>query len=102
VNGAPTGGQIQITLTSGSFTSTQTLTNSTSTTFLGFTSVDAISSMTVAVVSPNGVTGPFATVNDLRLGAAPTSVIPEPSTYALLATGMAGLLIMTRRRRTTR
>ena len=28
-----------------------------------------------------------------------TSVVPEPSTYALLATGLAGVLFMRRRRK---
>ncbi|MCU0633565.1 MAG: PEP-CTERM sorting domain-containing protein [Gemmatimonadaceae bacterium] len=97
-NGSVSTGNLQVTLTSGAFTSTQTLTNPTASTFLGFTSTVALTSLTVSVVQPSQTTGPFATVNNLRLGAAQT-VIPEPSTYALLATGLVAHGMISRRRR---
>jgi hypothetical protein len=91
-------GQVRITVVSGAFTSVQTLTNPTTTTFTGFTSVGAINSVTVQAIGPQATRG-FATVNNFRLGAAPTVVIPEPSTYALLATGLVTLAALSRRRR---
>ena len=91
-------GQISITVVSGAFTDTQTLTNATTTSFRGFTTVGAINSVTVAAVRPNSEQI-FATVNNFRLGAAPTSVIPEPSTYLLMATGVVVLGALSRRRR---
>jgi hypothetical protein len=96
--GAVTTGQLQVTLTSGAFTNTQTLTNTTPSSFLGFTSTVALTSLTVQVVNPVANVGPFSTVNNLRLGAA-TTVIPEPSTYALLATGLTVMGFVARRRR---
>jgi hypothetical protein len=91
-------GQLRITVVSGAFTSVQTLTNPTTATFTGFTSVGAISSVTVEALGAQATRG-FSTVNNFRLGATPTVVIPEPSTYALLATGLAALAAVLRRRR---
>jgi hypothetical protein len=83
---------------SGTFTSVQTLTNASTTSFLGFTSVGAINSVTVQALRPNNEQN-FVAVNNFRLGAAPTVVIPEPSTYALLATGLVVCVAVQRRRR---
>jgi len=99
-NGAVTsGGQLRLTLVSGSLSTSVVLENLTSTSFFGFTSVGAITSLTVGIVDPVAFVSPFATVNDLRLGGAPASSVPEPTGYALLATGAAGLLASVRRRR---
>jgi hypothetical protein len=43
----------------------------------------------------NQITGPSL----VTFGTIPTNVIPEPSTYALMATGLVGLMGMARRRR---
>jgi len=45
--------------------------------------------------SSNQITGPSL----MTFGTIPTNVIPEPSTYALMATGLVGLMGMARRRR---
>jgi hypothetical protein len=47
------------------------------------------------------VAGGQASYGDTRLGyvSLPTSAVPEPSTYALMAAGLAGLLVLQHRRR---
>jgi hypothetical protein len=48
-----------------------------------------------------GVDGTLIDVNVPPVVVPPTNVIPEPSTYALMATGLVGLFGMARRRRST-
>jgi hypothetical protein len=94
-------GQVQITVTTAAGSNTQTLTNATQTTFLGFTSASApITSVTVKAVRPTNTEQIFAITNNFRVADMPSTTIPEPSTY-LLATGFAGVLLMARRRRTS-
>lgn len=95
-------GQITISVVTSAGNANVTLTNPTTTTFWGITTTGTISSMTVASVIPAGGTPVWGTVNDLRIGqlaAGPGPVVPEPSTYALMATGLAGLAAIRRRRR---
>jgi hypothetical protein len=47
----------------------------------------------------SNVTGGQETINVARANNV-TSVVPEPSTYALMAAGLGGLLMVRRRRRT--
>jgi hypothetical protein len=93
-------GQVQIILTTTAGSNTQTLTNATQTTFLGFTSTDVITSVTVKALRPANEPI-FAVTNNFRVAAVPPTVVPEPGSYLLLATGMAGVLIVARRRRAT-
>jgi hypothetical protein len=82
-------------------TTTVTLTNLGATSFWGVVGSGAITSLTVSVAQPaTGTDFRFSTANDLRLGAAvtPVNVVPEPSTYALFATGVIGLGAFARRR----
>ena len=51
----------------------------------------------VAVVAEDVLSDVFAGMQGH--GVAPVPAIPEPSTYALLALGLAGIAVMTRRRR---
>lgn len=88
-----------ITLNTAAGSLTQTLTNATLSTFLGFTTTSNILSMTVQAVQPQQGFA-WSTVDNFTLAqAAPTNVVPEPSTYLLMATGMAGLVGVVRRRR---
>jgi hypothetical protein len=92
-------GSLVLTAVGAGGTTTVTLTNTGATSFWGVVSSGAITSLTVApVIAGDGV---WSTVNDLRLGAAvaPVNVVPEPSTYALFATGVAGVGLIARRRR---
>jgi hypothetical protein len=50
--------------------------------------------------SNGGTTWAASTINNVvEINARPTVVIPEPSTYALMATGLIGLALVQRRRR---
>jgi hypothetical protein len=90
--------QLNVTLVAGANTFAGVINNPTTSFFVGFTSVAPLTSLTLSPVQPQGGPAVFATVNDLRI-AAPAVVVPEPSTYALLATGLVAMSIAARRRR---
>mgnify|MGYP002777080246 CR=1 FL=1 len=71
-----------------------TLNNPAVASFWGIVTTGTLTSVTVSAVQPTG-SNLWPTVNDLRLG----TVVPEPSTYALMATGLAGLAAVRRRRK---
>jgi hypothetical protein len=92
-------GDLTLTVTSGAFSTTETIVNAFGPLFLGFTSVDAITSLEVQAVGASPQNGIFATVNNFRVGAAPISTtVPEPASMALLVAGVGGLVGVARRR----
>ena len=66
------------------------LVDPTTTTFLGFVTDNAFVSVMVLAAQQGNDTPAWPTVNNLTLGAAPTTgtSVPEPATLLLLATGL--------------
>ncbi len=96
-NGAPMAStDLFVTAMNAGGSYSQTLVSPTVGSFFGVVSTGGISSLTVEVQTP---TAGFAwpTVNSLTVAGAPT-VVPEPSSFVLLAAGAAGVLVIARRR----
>jgi hypothetical protein len=95
-------GSIVITATDANGTSSQTITNATTTSFLGFVSTNAISALTVTSVQPTNGSFLWPTVNNLTLAqrANATPAVPEPASWAMMIAGF-GLVGGAMRRRTT-
>ncbi|MBI4893728.1 MAG: PEP-CTERM sorting domain-containing protein [Acidobacteria bacterium] len=94
------GKSITVSATDGSGTNSTTLTNTTTSTFLGIVSDQAFTSITVKSVQ-DGLVWP--TMNDVILGAVSTAPqVPEPGTWATVCLGLAGLGFAARRRRGSR
>lgn len=93
------GQSITVATTDSSGTTTETLTDTTTSTFLGFVSNGPILSLTVVAVQSGGTVWP--TVNDLTMGGAVNiTAVPEPSGLALGAiAGLAGIGCAWRRRK---
>lgn len=89
-------GAVNISLSDGT---TLSFTSNSIADFRGFTTTGpAITSLLIAAP---GVPGRFNSVDNLVIGTAST-VVPEPSTYLLMATGLAGLFGVARRKNRTR
>jgi hypothetical protein len=96
VNGNFSAGRTMIlTATDGTSTRTVNLTNTTTTTFLGFISSDPLATVTLHGEGLPGVVY-WATANDVTLGL--VSAVPEPETYGMLLAGL-GLVGFAMRRR---
>lgn len=91
-------GSITFSITDADGTISYTLANPSRTGFLGFTSTSNISGLNIAIANANGDV--FPTLNDLRLGArvAAVTAVPEPTTWAMLLSGMLMIGGLLRRR----
>lgn len=87
-------GNLSFTAVDASGSVTRTLTNATTSSFLGFVSTTGVTSLTVKSVG----SGKWPTANDLVLGGSAAAAVPEPATWAMLLLGM-GLVGATMRRR---
>jgi hypothetical protein len=98
ISGAFAAGSVTLTATDASGTSTFTITNATTSSFLGFVSSGPLLSATLTAVQPTS--GPlWSTANDLTLaGAAATPGVPEPATWAMLLMGFGAVGFAMRRR----
>jgi hypothetical protein len=88
------GASLTLTATDASGTVTQTLLNATTATFLGFVSDGALTSMTLMGGQQAGT---WPTVNNLTLGAAAVTTVPEAQTWAILLAGLGVVALLARR-----
>jgi hypothetical protein len=96
--GAFKAGDITLSLTDSLGVTSYTVIGATTASFVGFVSDGTITSLKVSAVQPAG--GPlWPTVDDLRLAQGLTAAVPEPSTWAMMILGFAGVGYMTYRRR---
>lgn len=97
IAGAFAAGDVTLTATDASGTTTRTIVGATLTSFLGFVSTTGITSATLASVPPASGAFLWPTADNLVLAGA--GVIPEPGTYALMLAGLGVVGALARRRR---
>lgn len=98
LNGLFKTGNITLTATDASGSVTQTIVGASVSSFLGFVSSGAMTSLTVASVQPAGQFL-WPTLDNLTLAKSAVAPIPEPETYALMLAGLAATAFVARRRR---
>jgi hypothetical protein len=94
-------GNIALSLTDSSGVTSFTLLNATTSSFVGFVSDGVITSLTVSSIQPASSGALWPTVDNFTLAQGLTSAVPEPSTWAMMILGFAGVGYMTYRRRRT-
>jgi hypothetical protein len=100
ISGLFAAGGVQVSATNADGTVVEQILNAQTTSFLGFVGLTSLTSLQVAAIQPtSGFLWP--TVDNLILAesAEAESVVPEPATMTLLATGLAGLAASRRRRK---
>ena len=106
--GSNVGGQFQsgsvvLTATDASGTVSRTITNATTSSFLGFVSTGQLLSATLTAIQPTS--GPlWSTANNLTLGTAAVAAVPEPASWAMMigGFGIVGGSLRRKRKITTR
>lgn len=92
-------GEFRITVASGATSWTDVIdVGAVTSSFLGFTATAGITSISLRAQDASINNQIFATINNIRIGGAPVSAVPEPASLALLLGGGLGLAGVTRRR----
>jgi hypothetical protein len=100
ISGIFQSGSIALSLTDSFGLTSHTIINATTSSFIGFVSTGTITSLTVEAVQP-GTGFLWPTVDNLTLAQGLTTAVPEPSTWAMMILGFAGVGFITYRRRKT-
>ena len=96
INGAYTPGDIMLSFVNAGGTFDHTIIGSTGTSFVGIVSTGgAVSAFTVSSVQPS-VGFIWPTIDNFSLAEAPSTTVPEPSTYVMVAAGLAALALRRR------
>lgn len=91
-------GNIALSLTDSFGVTSHTIIGAATSSFVGFVSDGTITSLTVSALQP-GIGYLWPTVDDLTLAQGLTAAVPEPSTWAMMILGFAGVGYMSYRRR---
>lgn len=98
IDGLFRSGNIALSLVDSSGVTSFTIIGATTSSFVGFVSDGTITSLTVSAIQ-SGSTVLWPTVDNLTLAQGLTSAVPEPSTWAMMILGFAGVGYMTYRRK---
>jgi len=96
ISGLFAAGDVTLTATDGSGSVTQTIVGATTSSFLGFVSTGALTSLVLTSVQP-AASFLWPTADNLTLGLA--AAVPEAQTYAMMLAGLGLVGFMARRRR---